>query len=178
MKKQATRARHSENEPEPAQEPVKKITIGLRAAVPRDATELYDVLLRYFDELKLFYPAPVPAPTMAWGLGIIVKGGVVVAVQDEKIVGSIGMEIGHFPWAPSVGYLNGVWFYVAPERRGGDTANRLMKAAKDMARENKMGLRLDNVWGVEPRLQDRYREIHGFQYVGGNHVWFPGESGA
>lgn len=174
MKKQASRARNNENEPEP----VIRHSITIRGAVPRDCTPLYDLLVQYFDGLTLLYPGPVEAPTMAWGLSVIVKGGVFVAEQDGKLIGSVGLEFGNFPWAPSERYLNGVWFYVTPERRQGGTATRLMNVAKDTARRNKCSLRLDNVWGVEPERQDRYREINGFRFVGGNHVWFPGESGA
>jgi hypothetical protein len=48
-----------------------------------------------------------------------------------------------------------------------------MKAAKDIATRNKMMLRMDNVWGVSPKAQDRWRQQNGFTYVGGNNVWFP-----
>lgn len=173
MKKKAA-ARHNENAPEPVR-PKRNIT--LRTATPRDCSPLYDVLIRYFEELKLVYPPPVEAPTMAWGLSIIARGGVVVAVEDDEIIGSVGVEVGQFPWNPATTYLNGVWFYVVPERRAGGTANKLMEAAKNLARKNKMGLRLDNVWGMAPERQDRYREMNGFIYVGGNHVWFPEAAG-
>lgn len=147
--------------------------ITIRPAHVRDVSPLYDLLIRYFDDLALLYPGPVPGPTMAWGLTIIIKGGVVVAEENGVLIGSVGLEIGQYPWAPSVSYLNGCWFYVAPEYRRGGTADRLMKAAKEIAAKNNMGLRLDSVWGVENELQDRYRARHGFRYVGGNHVWFP-----
>lgn len=174
---QRAKARKKETAaPAPAKpRPVRNIVI--RAAVPRDATALYDVLIRYFEELALFYPGPVEGPTMAWGLSVLVKGGVIVATENDQIIGSVGMEMGQYPWAPAVNYLNGVWFYVAPEYRRGGTAERLMKAAKDIAERNKMALRLDNVWGVEVELQDRWRKQHGFKYVGGNHVWFPETGG-
>lgn len=153
----------------------KPVSIGIGAATVLDSVALYHVLIRYFEDMAHFYPPPVRDPTMAWGLGIILKGGVVVAKDNDtgEIVGSVGLEVGHFPWAPSIGYLNGLWFYVAPERRKGGVASLLMKAAKDIATSNKMSLRLDSISGIEPELQDRYRKIHGFQYVGGNHVWFP-----
>lgn len=153
--------------------PGAKLQITLRQATARDATPLYNVLIRYFDELKLFYPPPIESNTMAWGLTIVVGGGCTIAEADGEIIGCVGLEIGQFPWNPTVKYLNGVWFYVAPERRKGAVAEKLMSAAKAVAAKNGMALRLDNIWGVEPELQDRYRQMHGFQYVGGNHVWFP-----
>jgi GNAT superfamily N-acetyltransferase len=162
----------------PAPATVKAPTIGIGAATAKDCVALYHVLIRYFEDMAHFYPPPVENPTLAWGLGIIMKGGVVIAKDMEtgEIVGSVGVEVGHFPWAPSIAYLNGLWFYVAPERRKGGVANMLMKAAKDIAILNKMSLRLDSISGIEPELQDRYRKIHGFKYVGGNHVWFPESS--
>lgn len=153
----------------------KPIRIGLRMATALDSTALWHLLVRYFDDLKLFYPPPVMNPTIAWGLSLVMKNQVIVAFDEDTgdLVGSVGLEVGHFPWSPDSAYLNGEWFYVAPERRAGGTADRLMKAAKDMAARNGMALRLDSIWGVAPELQDRYRKNHGFQYVGGNHVWFP-----
>lgn len=158
----------------PAPQP-KGTRIGTGAATVLDCVALYEVLIRYFEDMAHFYPPPVRDPTMAWGMGIILKGGVVIAkdLDSGEIVGTVGLEVGNFPWNPSIAYLNGVWFYVAPERRKGGVANMLMKAAKDIATSNKMSLRLDSISGIEPELQDRYRKIHGFQYVGGNHVWFP-----
>lgn len=159
----------------PAPEAAKKPTIGIGMANALDSTALYHVLLRYFEDMAHFYPKPVMEPTFAWGLAIILKGGVVVAKDMEtgEIVGSVGLEVGHFPWAPSIGYLNGLWFYVAPERRKGGVANMLMKAAKDIAIKMGLSLRLDSISGIEPELQDRYRRANGFKHVGGNHVWFP-----
>lgn len=155
--------------------PVAPPTIGIGAATVRDSVKLYEMLLRYFEDMQHFYPMPVEAPTFAWGLAIVMKGGVIVAkdMATGEIIGSVGLEVGQFPWAPTVNYLNGVWFYVAPERRKGGVANMLMKAAKDIATANKMRLRLDSISGIEPELQDRYRKAHGFRHVGGNHVWFP-----
>lgn len=159
----------------PAPQTAKPASIGIGTATVLDCVALYHVLIRYFEDMAHFYPRPVREPTFAWGLGIILKGGVVIAKDNEtgEIVGSVGVEVGHFPWAPSIAYLNGLWFYVAPERRHGGVANMLMKAAKDIAVSNKLSLRMDSISGIEPELQDRYRKIHGFKYVGGNHVWFP-----
>jgi len=153
----------------------KPIRIATRLATPLDVPALWHLLIRYFDDLKLFYPPPDMNPTIAWGLTMIMKNLVVVAedLDTGALVGSIGMDVGTFPWNPEFHYLNGEWFYVAPERRGGGTADKLMKVAKDIAAKNGLPLRLDSIWGVAPELQDRYRKNHGFQYVGGNHVWFP-----
>lgn len=154
-------------------EPAKKLAITTRKAFPADVVALYRVLVRYFEELSFAYPAPVEGPTIAWGLAVIIKNGVIVAEADGEIVGSVGLEVGNFPWAPMEKYLNGVWFYVAPERRKGGTAEKLMVDAKGAAEAMGLALRLDNIFGIEPKLQDVWRERHGFKYVGGNHVWFP-----
>lgn len=162
------RVRHSEK----SDGAEKQSHIKIRMARPLDASPLYRVLIRYFDELPMPYPAPDEAVAMAWGLGLIIRGGVVVAEEGGKIIGTVGLEQGVLPWC-NVPYLNGVWFYVAPERRSGGTADHLMKAAKNIAAQNKLSLRLDNVWGVKPEAQDRWRRKNGFTYVGGNNVWFP-----
>lgn len=151
--------------------------IGLRMARGSDATPLYNMLMGYFAEFMAFYPPPEEMPTIAWGLTVIQTGAVVLAVEQtddgEKLIGCMGLERGAHPWAPRAQYFNTVWFYVIPERRTGGTANHLVKAAKDIAEANQIPLRMDYVWGLEPSKQDRYREIMGFTYAGGNYLWVP-----
>ncbi len=158
-----------------AQPPKKKqVEIKLRMARARDIIVLLDMLTVYFD-LNPSMPKPESEMTMiAWGLGVINRNGCIVAVnQDDDIIGTIAFEIGNWPWAPKTSYMNMVWFYVVEERRAGGTANQLIKAIRDIAVRSNMMLRIDNMWGFEPEKQDRYREINGFTYMGGNHVWFP-----
>lgn len=147
--------------------------ITLRGATARDCSRLYDCLIRYFEECSLFYPPPVEADTMAWGLGIINKGGCIVAECEGKIIGSVGIEVGFYPWNVSVKYLNGVWLWVAPEYRNGLTGVRLMKAAKEVADKNGLGIRLDEVWKYRTFLMGKMKERLGFHHVGGNYVYFP-----
>ena len=151
-----------------AAKPKEKIT--LRMAKATDVIALYDLLKVYF-ELNSDYPRPVDIETIAWGLTIINAMGAVLAVNSKgEIVGSLGVEQGAFPWNRGVPYLNMVWIYVKPERWRGVVANQLIQAAKDIAAARKMMLRMDNIWGVEADLQDRWRQQNGFKYMGGNHV--------
>lgn len=147
--------------------------IIVRAATVLDATPLYRIINRYLEENPMGYPPPVPNSAMAWGLALVMKGGVVVAEQDRRLIASVAVEVGNFAWNPGAKYLNGVWIYVAPEHRSGGVGNRLIKAAKDIAKSNNLPLRLDNIFGIEPEVQDRWREMHGFRYLGGNHGWWP-----
>lgn len=158
----------------PVPAPRKRLEIKLRMANARDIIVLLDLLTVYF-ELNPGMPKPESDMSLiAWGLGIINRNGCIVAVNnDDDIVGTIAFELGNFPWAPKTPYMNMVWFYVVPERRAGGTANHLIRSIRDIAVRNNMMLRIDNMWGVEAEKQDRYREINGFTYMGGNHVWFP-----
>jgi GNAT superfamily N-acetyltransferase len=158
---------------QPGPQPKVKLEIQTRLATVLDVVALLGLLYHYFDDLKFAYPQIDPADAIEWGLSLIKQNLVIVALADNRLIGSIGMERGTFPWNKRFSYLNGVWFYVSPERRAGGTAGKLMQIAKDMAAANKLALRLDNIWGIEPELQDRFRQQHGFTYVGGNHVWFP-----
>lgn len=149
--------------------------ITIRAAGARDATPLYDCLFGYFDECSMFYPPPIEADLMAWGLGVVNKGGCILAECEGKIVGSLGLELGFYPWNHKVTFLNGVWLYVVPEFRNGSTGVRLIKAAKEIADKNSTGLRLDEVWKYRPFLMGKLKERLGFHHVGGNWVYLPGD---
>jgi len=150
--------------------------IGIRPARPLDATPLYKLLAKYFEEAPVGYPPIDEKVAMAWGLSVVIKGGVTVAIEDNRIIGTVGLEMGTLPWC-NAPYLNAVWLYVVPERRAGGTPDKLVQVAKDIAAKNKMPLRLDNIWGLRPEAQDRWRRRHGFTYVGGNNVWFPAKQG-
>lgn len=154
-----------------------KRQIGIRPARPLDATPLYKLLAKYFEEAPVGYPPINEAVAMAWGLSIVIRGGVVVAIEDKRIIGTIGLEQGTLPWC-NAPYLNAVWLYVVPERRTGGTSDKLVQTAKDIAAKNGWPLRLDNIWGLRPEAQDRWRRKNGFTYVGGNNVWFPPKQGA
>lgn len=123
----------------------------------------------------MFYPSPVEADTMAWGLGIINKGGVIVAECEGKIVGSVGIELGFYPWNLQSKYLNGVWLWVIPEFRNGSTGVRLLKAAKDVADKNGLAIRLDEIWKYRSFLMGKLKERMGFHHVGGNFIYIPGD---
>lgn len=149
--------------------------IILRGATARDTTQIYDCLIRYFDECKLFYPPPVEADVISWGLGIVNKGGVIVAECEGKIIGSSGVEMGIVPWNHSAKYLNSVWLWVDPEFRNGSTGVRLIKATKDIADKNGLPLRLDEIWAYRPFLMGKLKERLGFHNLGGNWGYFPND---
>jgi GNAT superfamily N-acetyltransferase len=147
--------------------------ISFRRATARDLTQLYDCLLHYFDELSFAYPGVNETDVVTWGLGVVNGGGCIVAECDGKIIGSVGMEVSTFPWNRANRYLNSVWLFVVPEFRKGGTGIRLMKLAKDIAKSNEMPVMLGEVFGFEPELLGKIKQVLGFKHVGGNYIWIP-----
>lgn len=159
----------------PATSAKPKRMIALRAATPRDITALYDCLIEYFAECALYYPGAVEKDAMAWGMGIIMDGGCIVAECDGKIIGSVGVAMAVYPWNKSVRYLDSVWLFVIPAFRKGGTGIKLIEAAKQIAVANKMALRLDEVMGFEVDLLGKLKQRMGFHRVGGNWAFIPGD---
>lgn len=149
--------------------------IALRTATGRDVSALYHCLIRYFDECKLYYPPPVESDVMLWGLVIIGQGRTVVAECDGKIIGSVGLELGTFPWNHAQHYLNSVWLFVEPEFRKGYTGIKLIRAAQQIAARSGLPLRMDEVWAYEIDRLATLKQRLGFHRIGGSFAWIPND---
>lgn len=147
--------------------------INMRLATSRDLTEIYDCLIQYFKDVAMPYPSPVEKDVIAWGLRVVEQDGVVVAECDGRIIGSVGLELGTFPWNHGARYLNAVWCFVLPDFRNGSTGVRLIEQAKRLADKNGLPLRMDEIWAYRSFLMGKLKERKGFTNVGSNWAYFP-----
>lgn len=149
--------------------------IRLRAATARDITPLIDLLMHYFEECVMFYPGADVNACVAKGITCIRQGGCIVAESDGVLIGCFAMELDEYWWNPAAKILNALLVYVLPEFRKGATGIKLIEAAQEIARLNKLPLSMTQIWRFEPRLMERLNKRLGFKHVGGTFVYIPGE---
>ncbi len=111
--------------------------MNVRMAAPQDEDEIFFLLLGMAAENSRH---PVCAQKALNTIREVVgKGGAAVAVEDGKIIGSVGVGPKR-AWFSNYTFLGDYWFYVTPDRRTSRAAIMLKKTAFEFA--EKVGLDL------------------------------------
>tara|TARA_R100001460_G_scaffold32478_3_gene63659 strand:+ start:9322 stop:9756 length:435 start_codon:yes stop_codon:yes gene_type:complete len=83
------------------------------------------------------------------------RGLVLVAVKDNKIVGSIaGMEV--TDWWSDEKYISDTWFYVFPNERKSNFAKNLCIDFIKIAKEAKLKVRLGHIFSGDLERKDNF----------------------
>lgn len=100
-----------------------------------------------------------------------------VAENDGAIVGCIVLSHHVWPWNRQAWHLINEHFWVEPQYRKFGTAQKLLIAAKQCAREVGRPLYLDfSFGGIDADLKDRFARLNGFKYNGGRFLFEPSGS--
>ncbi len=148
------------------------MTVTINKATVFDHGQLIELLMTWFDECDCDYIPKTCSYTGIWMADLIARHMVLVAKIEDKIVGSLGLRITHFPWNNEVKVLSDDFLMVDKEFREYGVANKLITAAKDLAKEFKHLLMIGHFSGTDTKLKDRYfSQIQGLQYLGGNFIY-------
>ena len=93
------------------------------------------------------------------------QGIVLVAVIDNKVVGSIAGQVASDWWSEEK-HLTDAWFYVAKENRKSLIAKKLMQDFIKVAKEAKMKLRVGHIFSGDIQRKDKFFERLGFVKAG------------
>ena len=97
------------------------------------------------------------------------KGLVLVAIEDNKIVGSIaGMSVNDW-WSDEM-FISDAWFYVFPEYRKSPYAKNLCIDFIKIAKEAKLKVRLGHVFSGDLERKDKFYERLGLVKVGSTYM--------
>lgn len=150
--------------------------VEYRKAIASDAVAIMRLLQTYYKEQALDYPEVDENDCMEWILRVIREGISVAAVYQGRVVGSLGVSVYDFNWNKSRKYLLNEWFTVSPKCRSMGIGRELLKKAKQISdlssknAEQKIPFMLGVISGKDKRL-DRFVEMSGFQYAGGNFAY-------
>ena len=97
------------------------------------------------------------------------KGLVLVAIEDNKIVGSIaGMSVNDW-WSDEM-FISDAWFYEFPEHRKSPYAKNLCIDFIKIAKEAKLKVRLGHVFSGDLERKDKFYERLGLVKVGSTYM--------
>ena len=100
---------------------------------------------------------------------IIHTGIVLVAVQDNKLVGSIGGTISSDWWSEEK-HLSDVWFYVYKNARKSNIAKNLIVDFIKIGKEAKLKIRLGHIFSGDVDRKDKFYERLGLVKAGSTYV--------
>ncbi len=110
----------------------KQNTVRIRRAVPDDLNKIFILLQMMGEEVSLF---PVDLPHALSNIKDVLHNGIVfVAEVDRVIVGSIGIVRTSFWYSKAIA-LKDTWMYIDPDFRNSSIALRLLRKAKEAAKE-------------------------------------------
>jgi len=142
----------------------------VRKANGLDVGQLTHLLIGWLEETEFEYPGYCEYSPL-WLADFIYRHPTFVGEVDGKIVGAIGLKSGSFPWNNEVACLFCDFLMVDKEYRGNGVATMLIDEAKKLADQNDVSLHLGLMTGNKAELKDRFLEISGFMYAGGNFVY-------
>ena len=96
-----------------------------------------------------------------------------VAISDNQVVGYLTLIDMHELHNPEAKYLTNGHFYVHPSYRKGGSAAKLMEGAKWYTNKTGQILKPHINFGGDPVIKDKFMQIRGFTYTGGNFIYIP-----
>lgn len=142
----------------------------IREATVFDHTGIMKCLIKMLDELNNVYPAPNKALS-SWINDILVHGYCIVAEEDNEIVGTFGTSYAHYPWNSDVVFMNENWFFLDKGHRKGGIAKKMVDHIKSFADRGGMSVKFDVMCDTDAEKKDRFFEMQGMIYLGGNFIY-------
>ena len=100
---------------------------------------------------------------------IIHNGIVLVAVNENKLLGAIGGTISTDWWGTEK-FLSDLWFYVYPEERKSNIAKNLISDFIKIGKEAKLKIRLGHIFSGDLDRKDKFYERLGLVKAGSVYV--------
>lgn len=137
----------------------------IRKATLLDISAIIYLLTMMHKETEIQIPK-IHSPKLVDKINQLLHQGIVlVAVQDNKVVGSIAGQISSDWWSEE-NYLTDAWFYVAKENRKSNIAKKLMQNFIKVAKEAKLKLRVGHIFSGDIERKDKFFERLGFVKAG------------
>lgn len=148
--------------------------ITVRPARYDDILDVEALLVQTRDEIDIAIPEH-ELPFALHDLLHQAEAGLLIVAEDAGyICGVVALGIHHWPWNRQQGrFLTNHHFAVDPEYRKGGTAKKLIDAAKMIAKARNIPLRIDLMGGGDREAKDRFMQMMGGRYLGGQ-FWFEG----
>ena len=100
---------------------------------------------------------------------VLHNGIILVAVENNKLLGSIGGMVTTDRWAEEK-YLADLWYYVFPDARKSDIAKNLITDFIKIGKEAKLKIRLGHIFSGDLERKDKFYERLGLVKAGSTYV--------
>lgn len=144
--------------------------INIRRANGYDADAIGELLKEWLNETNLNYPGYC-AYSHVWLATFIYSDFCVVAVKDGKVIGTIGMKYGQFPWNNEWNAFFCDFLIVDKDNRTNGVGKMLIDEVKKLSDSTNVPIFLGIMTGHLADKKDRFLELCGFKYAGGNFVY-------
>lgn len=137
----------------------------VRRAEPLDISALTAMLVEMHQQTELPTP-PISSEKMIAKINeVIHKGVVFVAIEENRLVGSVGGMVGQDWWSDQK-FLADNWFYVSPDHRKSSIALKLIKNFIEVANDAKLPVRLGHIFSGDIDRKDKLFEKLGMIKAG------------
>lgn len=136
-----------------------------------DHTRILSLLIEWFDEALVDGIPKTCGFTGVWLADLIAKHLVLIATLEDKLIGCIGLRMGYIPWNNEEQLLFNDFLMTSKDARNTGVANKLIEATKDFAKKANVTLFMGHFSGKNPEAKDKYFQLKGFKYAGGNLIY-------
>ena len=142
--------------------------IKLRKACEDDAYQIRELLKNWLVETKLDFGKTNNSKARENILEYIDKHFVIVAEDDNKIIGSIAMA-NCDTWYTDKAFYRTLWFFVDQEKRNPQIAKSLLDFAREYAKIRNIPMILEIVQGKDMERKHQWATRQHLNYLGGTY---------
>jgi predicted N-acetyltransferase YhbS len=142
--------------------------IRLRKACEDDAYQIRELLKNWLVETKLDFGKTNNSKARENILEYIDKHFVIVAEDDNKIIGSIAMA-NCDTWYTDKAFYRTLWFFVDQEKRNPQIAKSLLDFAREYAKIRNIPMILEIVQGKDMERKHQWATRQHLNYLGGTY---------
>ena len=142
--------------------------IRLRKACEDDAYQIRELLKNWLVETKLDFGKTNNSKARENILEYIDKHFVIVAEDDNKIIGSIAMA-NCDTWYTDKAFNRTLWFFVDQEKRNPQIAKSLLDFAREYAKIRNIPMILEIVQGKDMERKHQWATRQHLNYLGGTY---------
>lgn len=142
----------------------------VRLGQAEDILGIVALIVEVHQSLAYVAPGIDRDKTYAYVLWLMQNGLVLVAEEDQMVVGSLGVEEVE-PWYTRIKVLSDVWFYIKPEYRASRIAKEFLGVAKKVSDDSGMPVQFCVSHGFDLERKDVWFKRNGFRNVGGIYIY-------
>lgn len=141
--------------------------VEVRPATIFDCSHLYAMLVQMHNEADIRLAEINPIKFSETVSRAVTHGVVLVAVEDKKIIGSIG-GMSSTEWWSDEPLLGDLWFYVYPAHRVSRAAIMLIRKFLDVGKG--MHIKLGHIYGGDKPRKDHFYAKLGLSLAGSTYI--------